>query len=117
MNDDFNSPMVIAHLFEAVRWINAVHDGKEQLNAADLEVLQTLFNRFAGEILGLRATETTDATSGLPDKLMKVIISLRQQARTAKDFATSDQIRDALKNIGILLRDTKNGVEWEKEDN
>lgn len=116
MNDDFNSPMVIAHLFEAVRWVNAIHDGKEQLTAADLELLQELFNRFAGEILGLRPTEIADSAAGLPDKLMEVIISLRQQARAAKDFATSDLIRDALKNIGILLRDTKNGVEWEKED-
>lgn len=117
MNDDFNSPMVIAHLFEAVRWINAIHDGKETLNATDLQILQKIFDRFAGEILGLRATETTDSTAGLSDKLMEVIISLRQQARASKDFAVSDQIRDALKNIGILLRDTKNGVEWEQEDN
>lgn len=116
LNDDFNSPMVIAHLFEAVRWINAINDGKEQLTANHLELLQGLFNRFAGEILGLIPAETADSAEGLSDKLLEILISLRQQARASKNFAASDLIRDSLKNIGILLRDTKNGVEWEIEE-
>lgn len=114
MNDDFNSPMVIAHLFEAVRWINAIHEGKEQLTQDDLKLLQDIFDLFAGEILGLVISDGTDSTSDLTEKLMEIIIELRQKARAAKDFATSDLIRDSLKNIGIQIRDTKNGVEWER---
>ncbi|NLN95750.1 MAG: cysteine--tRNA ligase [Bacteroidales bacterium] len=111
MNDDFNSPVVIAQLFEGVRIINSVHDGHESLTANDLELLTLTFNEFITDILGLLPEET--GKDDIVDNLVKTIIALRQQARKNKDFKTSDLIRDELKKIGIALKDSKEGTSWE----
>lgn len=111
MNDDFNSPVVIAQLFEGVRIINSVHDGHESLTANDLELLTLTFNEFITDILGLLPEET--GKDDIVDNLVKTIITLRQQARENKDFKTSDLIRDELKKIGIALKDSKEGTSWE----
>ncbi|MGB4205165.1 MAG: cysteine--tRNA ligase [Bacteroidales bacterium] len=111
MNDDFNSPVVIAQLFEGVRIINSVHDGHESLTANDLELLTLTFNEFITDILGLLPEET--GKDDIVDNLVRTIITLRQQARENKDFKTSDLIRDELKKIGIGLKDSKEGTSWE----
>lgn len=111
MNDDFNSPVVIAQLFEGVRIINSVHDGHESLTTNDLELLTLTFNEFITDILGLLPEET--GKDDIVDNLVKTIITLRQQARENKDFKTSDLIRDELKKIGIALKDSKEGTSWE----
>jgi len=111
MNDDFNSPITIANLFEAVRIINSVNDGKESLAAADLEKLATLYKTFVFDILGL-SDEASGGNTGLVDGLMDLIISLRAQVRASKDFATSDKIRDELLKLGIQLKDGKDGATW-----
>jgi cysteinyl-tRNA synthetase len=115
MNDDFNSPILIAHLFEGVRIINSVNDAKEIITAEDLTLLKKLFKDFAFEILGLK-NESAKSNNDLPEKLMDVILNLRQTAKTNKDFATSDKIRDELKNINIVIKDTKDGAVWNLED-
>lgn len=111
MNDDFNSPVVIAQLFEGVRIINSVHDGHESITAGDLDLLKSTFRVFVTEVLGLLPEET--GQSGIIDSLVQTIIAIRKQAREAKDFKTSDLIRDELKNIGIILKDSKEGTSWE----
>jgi cysteinyl-tRNA synthetase len=111
MNDDFNSPVLIAQLFEAVRIINSVNDNSETITAVDLSILQNIIDVFAVEILGLKAEESAGDTETL-DKLMKLIIQLRQNARNNKDFASSDMIRDELAKANISLKDTKEGVSW-----
>lgn len=111
MNDDFNSPVVIAQLFEGVRIINSVYDGHESLTANDLELLTLTFNEFITDILGLLPEET--GKDDIVDNLVQTIITLRQQARENKDFKTSDLIRDELKKIGIALKDSKEGTSWE----
>lgn len=110
MNDDFNSPVVIAQLFEGVRIINSVHDGHESIAAEDLDLLKSVFNVFVTEILGLLAEESNQ--SDLVNQLVQTIIALRMQAREARDFKTSDLIRDKLKEIGIVLKDSKEGTNW-----
>ena len=111
MNDDFNSPVVIAQLFEGVRIINSVNDGHESITADDLELLRNTFRVFVTEILGLLPEEV--GQSDLVGHLVQTIISIRKQARETKDFKTSDLIRDELKNIGIVLKDSKEGTNWE----
>jgi cysteinyl-tRNA synthetase len=111
MNDDFNSPVVIAQLFEGVRIINSVNDGHESITAEDLDLLKTTFNVFVTEVLGLLPGEAGQGQ--LVDELVQTIITIRKQAREAKDFKTSDLIRDELKNIGIVLKDSKEGTAWE----
>ena len=110
MNDDFNSPILIANLFECVRIINSVNDGKDKINAADLELLKKLYQTFVFEILGLK--EEKQGGDSLVDGLMNTILSIRQTAKENKDFATSDKIRDALNELNITVKDTKEGPTW-----
>ena len=112
MNDDFNSPVLIAHLFEAVRIINSAVDKKETLSARDLAGLKELMHAFVFEILGLKDESEENGGSGVIEGLMNLIIDIRKTARENKDWATSDKIRDELKAAGIELKDTKDGVEW-----
>lgn len=111
MNDDFNSPVVIAELFEAGRIINSINDGKASITSADLEALKSLMNDFVYTILGLR--EETSQSDDL-GKLVEFIINLRLEARANKDYATSDRIRNGLQDLGIQLKDSKEGTSWSK---
>jgi len=111
MNDDFNSPIVIANLFEAVRIINSAKDGKTQLSESDIEALKTLFDLYYTQILGL-TDEADGNNSELIDGLMQMILDIRQQAKTNKDYATSDRIRDALTTLNITVKDGKDGASW-----
>ncbi len=110
MNDDFNSPILIANLFEGVRIINSVNDGKEMINAADLELLKALYKTFVFEILGLK--DEKQEQDSLVGGLMTTILSIRQRAKENKDFATSDEIRNALQELKITVKDTKDGPVW-----
>lgn len=114
MNDDFNSPIVIANLFEGVRFINSVYDKKETISAEDLALLKTLFNTFVFDILGLKE-ETSSGQNDVVDGLMQLILSIRQRSRETKDWGTSDQIRDALQKLKINVNDSKEGATWNIE--
>ena len=114
LNDDLNSSILLSHLFEGIRYINSVSDGTETLNAADLESLKELFSTFVFDILGLKNESESSVDEKLTGELMKIIIDLRQDARDRKDFGTSDKIRDDLKKAGVILKDKKDGVEWER---
>jgi cysteinyl-tRNA synthetase len=115
MNDDFNSPIVIAHLFEAVRIINSVNDGKETIDAKNLEQLTTTFDTFVFDILGLKSeADASCADDNTTDGLMNLVLDLRQNAKTNKDWATADKIRDSLKSINIEVKDTKDGAVWNR---
>ena len=111
MNDDLNSPMVIANLFEGVRIINSVWDKKETISLADLKLLKSMFQIFMFEILGLKE-ESTETQNNVVNGLMDLILALRKEVREKKDFSTSDQIRDALQNLKITVKDTKEGPVW-----
>jgi cysteinyl-tRNA synthetase len=111
MNDDFNSPMVIANLFEGVRIINSVNDKKETLSAEDLDLLKDLFKTFVFDILGLKE-ETDDDRNDVVDGLMQLILSIRQKVKENKDFQTSDTIREELSRLNISVKDTKDGPIW-----
>jgi len=111
MNDDLNSPMVIAHLFDGLRIINLVHDGKETLSETDLEQLKSIYHIFAFDILGLK-DEKNQNQMELVNGLVNHILEMRQQAKLGKDFATSDRIRNFLADLGIEVKDRKDGVEW-----
>ncbi len=112
MDDDFNTPIVIAHLFEASKIVNQVNDGKATLTTADLETLKTLFDTFLFDILGMRIDVQNSQSSNLDNDLMSLVIDLRKQAKANKDYTTADYIRDCLTKMGIQLKDTKDGVEW-----
>ena len=114
MNDDFNSPIVIANLFEGVRIINSANAGTETLCETDLTHLKNLFFDFVFDILGLKS-EKAESNSSIVDDVMNVVLNLRSDAKTKKDFATSDKIRDELQKINITIKDTKEGAVWSNE--
>src|SRR6056297_33249 len=111
MNDDLNSLILIAHLFEAVRLIHLLKEGKENLNTNDLEQLKNLYHTFVYDILGLQ--EEASDRSELTSDLIDMILTLRLEAKKNKDFDTADKIRDELTQKGIKIKDTKDGYEWE----
>ena len=111
MNDDFNSPVLIAELFEAVRIINSVYDGKLKLKQEDIDALVQLVNTFVFEVLGLNYDEQQSDDLG---GLMDLLIQIRTEAKQNQDYATSDKIRMALDNLGIQLKDNKEGTTWTK---
>lgn len=113
LNDDLNSPIAIAHLFDGVKIINSVKAGTEKISAADLDELKSFYSILVFDILGLKVEETAD--SGENEVLagaIELLIQLRKDAKANKDWGTADKIRDELNTIGIELKDTKEGVDW-----
>lgn len=113
MNDDFNSPVLIANLFEAVRIINSVNDGKENITAEDLLTLQNAVNTFVFDVMGLHNEGENNSGGKALDTVMQIVLEQRAEAKKRKDFATSDQIRDLLLAGGITIKDTKEGTVWQ----
>ena len=113
MDDDFNSPILIAELFELVRLINSVYDGKQQLDESSLTFIKSIIQHFVFDVMGLKDDQLGGDTQDV-DQLMQVVIALRNEAKQNKDFATSDRIRNELAAIGIQLKDSKEGTLWNK---
>ncbi|MBN1340645.1 MAG: cysteine--tRNA ligase [Bacteroidales bacterium] len=112
MDDDFNSPVLIATLFDGIKHINGLKEGKESLTQNDLESFRTTYREFIFDVLGL-LPEEDDSKGELVSSLMQTILSVRQKVRAEKNFALSDMIRDELARINIKIKDTKEGAEWE----
>ncbi|MEZ4818207.1 MAG: cysteine--tRNA ligase [Flavobacteriaceae bacterium] len=111
MNDDFNSPILIAQLFEATKFINSLKEGKAGITSEDLKLLQQTMHDFLFEVMGLvDISEGNTADGNKLSETIELLIELRNQARANKDFATSDQIRDQLLEVGIQLKDGKEGT-------
>jgi len=116
MNDDFNSPVVIAHLFDGVRMINSINDGKQSISATDLESLKSLFDDFVLNILGFKnEDQAAGGDDELVEGLMQTILDLRKEAKLNKDWPTADKIRDDLGSLNIEVKDTKEGAVWSKK--
>lgn len=117
MNDDFNSPIVIANLFDGVRWINSVNDGKASLTEEDIVLLKKIFNDFVFEILGLKVEKTnTYGNDEVVEKLLEALSNARQRAKETKNWAESDKIRNDLADAGIIVLDQKDSVSYEIKD-
>ena len=120
MADDLNSPMVISAMFDWVRIVNQIADGQQSITAADLEELKAVFRLYAFDILGLRdergaAAAESGASKDYVSPLVEILLDMRMQAKAAKDWATSDKIRDSLTAAGIRVKDRKDGCDWEFE--
>jgi cysteinyl-tRNA synthetase len=112
MNDDFNSPILIAQLFEAVRFINLMKDNSATLTAEDLKDLTKTVNSFVFDVLGLKDEKTVGTNNDKLEGVIHMLINMRNEARANKDFAMSDQIRDQLIVLGIQLKDGKDGTSF-----
>ena len=111
MNDDFNTPILIAHLFEGVRIINLLNDQKEHITIKDLTKLKYLFNSFVVNILGL-IDDSENNSDDLTNDLIDLTLTLRNRAKKNKDYNTSDQIRDKLEELNIQIKDEREGTTW-----
>ena len=111
MNDDFNAPILIAGLFDAVKKINLIKDGKESISQQDQKLLLKEMKGFALDVLGLMLDGNQKDNRLNP--VMDLVLELRQQARENKDWTTSDLIRDGLKKSGISVKDGKDNTSWQ----
>ena len=114
MDDDLNSPIVISVLFDAVRLINQIYDGQQTISATDLDELRRVMHLYVFDILGLRDDLAGD-NNRLLGQLIDTVLDIRMQAKSAKDWATSDRIRDSLTSLGVKVKDRKDGTDWELE--
>jgi len=112
MNDDLNTAVVVANLFDASRLINSAQAGTETISAEGINELKKLFDDFLFAILGIKIEKKVSGDD--LEGLMELIINIRSKAKNSKDFQTSDQIRDELGKLGIVIKDTKEGVTWSK---
>jgi cysteinyl-tRNA synthetase len=114
INDDLNSPILLSHLFEGVKYINSANEGIEKLTSADIETLMNLFNTFVKDILGLMDESSEAGDEKLTGGLVNMILDMRQEAKNRKDWPASDKIREDLIKLGITIKDRKDGVDWER---
>jgi cysteinyl-tRNA synthetase len=115
LNEDLNTPILIAQLFEAVKVINAISTNNEQIDAENLALLQSYFVLFLENILGLTGAETTGNNQTDVEELMQLLLNLRVLAKQNKDFATADEIRKQLTSLGYELKDSKEGTSYIKK--
>lgn len=112
MDDDFNTPILIAHLFDGVRIINSVKDGKESLTSIDLSKLKTIFSTFVTDILGFISPKESSGND-LTNEVMELVLQLRRNAKKNKNFETADLIREELDKLGVQIKDGREGSSWE----
>ncbi len=113
MDDDFNSPVLMAELFELVRLINSIYDGNQQIDGTTLSMIKEVIQHFVFDVMGLK-DEQLGSDNESTERLMDLIIGIRNEAKKNKDFTTSDRIRHELSAIGIQLKDSKDGTLWNK---
>jgi cysteinyl-tRNA synthetase len=112
LNDDLNSPILIAELFEGVKLINSCVDGKEGLTSIDIQAIREVYNTFVFEILGLKDEKAGNENTELVAGLVNFLLELRTDAKKRNDYKTSDLIRKQLGELGVEVKDTKDGMEW-----
>ena len=112
MNEDMNTPQVIAHLFEAARITNSANGGQIDLNQNNIDKLQYIFKTYAFEVLGILSEEKND--SNMLDGVIQMLLNMRKEAKANKDFALSDKIRDDLSALGLTIKDSREGTTWSK---
>ena len=113
LNDDINTPILMAHLFDGVKMIHGLSEGKDTIDAHGLEKLQNLYHTMVHEVLGLTQLDTQDLESSITGDLVEMILQLRNEAKAGKNYETADRIREGLTRLGVILKDRKDGTDWE----
>ncbi len=113
MNDDMQTPIVISELFEACHQVNLLVDRKAKISADDLQALSQTMHLWTEDILGLSNTNENGGENKALDKVMQMVLDIRQKAKEEKNWAVSDQIRDELSAAGVIVKDTPDGAVWE----
>ncbi|MFO7670641.1 MAG: cysteine--tRNA ligase [Bacteroidales bacterium] len=113
LRDDMNTPILIAHLFDGVKIIRALTEGKERLTTTDLDLLKSLYMTMVHEVLGIAPPTAEQAGNNLTGDLMEMILQLREEAKANKDYPAADRIREGLTRLGVTLKDHKEGTDWQ----
>ncbi len=113
LDDDLNTPILIAHLFDGVKMINSIYAETETISTDDLTYMKNLYKDIVFDILGLKHETSDFGNNEILTDVMDLLLNIRTEAKQHKDFKTSDKIRDKLNEIGITVKDTKDGSEWE----
>jgi cysteinyl-tRNA synthetase len=113
LNDDLNTPVLIAHLFDFVRMINSLNDGNGSISETDLSKLKRMFRTFVTDIMGLKQETPSSEGSDKLKEIVNLVLRIRQDAKARKEWDLSDLIRGELGKIGITVKDKKDGYEWE----
>lgn len=117
LNDNLNTPVALSRLFDGIRLINAVKDGNEKISASEKEELTALYKTIVFEIMGLQPEdENRRDHADLVKKLVDMLLQYRLEAKANKDFTAADNIRQQLTEMGVIVRDTKDGFEWEMKE-
>ncbi len=112
MNDDFNTPVLVANLFDAVKIINSINDGKASITEEDLLSMSNLMKGFVYDVLGLTSKSIADDKEQTLHGLMDIVLDMRKEMKEKRDFAASDNLRDALNKLNITIKDAKDGASW-----
>ncbi|MDP1803446.1 MAG: cysteine--tRNA ligase [Bacteroidota bacterium] len=112
MNDDFNTPILIAHLFEAARIVNSANDNKLTVTQNDIDTLKNIYQHFVFDVMGLKKEEENSKTTAVLDKVIHMVLDIRNKAKVEKNFPLSDEIRNKLTDAGVQIKDTKEGSSW-----
>ena len=116
INHDMNSALAISHLFNGVKLINSIKDNNESISMQDLEELKDLYETFIFDILGLKDEENLSAADDeLNNGLIKLLLNIRAEAKNKGNYTSADKIRSQLDDLGITIKDTKDGFEWERK--
>jgi len=113
MEDDMNTAMLVGHLLGGITQINKLAEGKETISAEDLEKLTALYNSWVFSVLGLELPEASGNANEITGDLIEMILQLRNTAKSSRDFETADRIRNELSDLGITIKDRKDGADWE----
>jgi cysteinyl-tRNA synthetase len=113
MMDDLNTPILIGHLFEGVKWVHGLKEGRLSITAGDLEKLRSLYATYVYKVLGLNKPENSGSSTEITRELVELILQVRTDAKAQRNFDTADHIRDELAKLGISIKDRKDGADWE----
>ncbi len=116
INDDLNTPIVISKLFDGVKIINSIYDGKNHINQEDLNTIKNLYNTFIFDILGLKQDESCNNNNEVLTEVVNLLLETRMKAKQEKNYALADEIRNKLTELGFVIKDKKDGFEWEYKE-
>ena len=112
MNDDFNTPILVAHLFDAARIVNSANDNKLSLTQNDIDLLKSMYQNFIFDVMGLQTEEENSKANAILAKVMSMVLDIRNKAKVDKNFPLSDEIRNKLTEAGVQIKDGKEGASW-----
>lgn len=113
MEDDLNTPVLLSRLFDGVKWINGLAEGTHTIDKNGLETLRSLYGTYLFEVLGMSRPATPDQGNDVSADLVELVLKIREDARRKKDFEQADRLRNELENLGITVKDRKDGADWE----